>query len=94
MERAGDTLDDRVEYHTKEIARLRAQRERSATVVTSLREAISGVDNVLRQELDTADERPKKEADDSETVTRPRQTSKRSARTGSDRPTTTERAES
>jgi hypothetical protein len=51
--RADAELNARVESHEKEIARLRAQMQRSSTVITALREAIGSVDNVLRSTLDT-----------------------------------------
>ena len=56
LERAGEDLDARVEDHEKEITRLRAQRERSATVITSLREAVGSVDETLRRTRDTPEE--------------------------------------
>jgi septal ring factor EnvC (AmiA/AmiB activator) len=51
-ERAREELNSRVESHEKEIARLRAQMQRSGTVITSLRAAIESVDNVLRRTRD------------------------------------------
>src|SRR4051812_13532284 len=53
MERASDDVDTRVEAHEKEIARLRAQKQRSAVVITSLREALGSVDTVLRRTRDS-----------------------------------------
>jgi hypothetical protein len=52
-ERARDAVDTQTEYHEKEIARLRAQKERSGPVIASLREAIQAVDGVLRRVRDT-----------------------------------------
>jgi hypothetical protein len=53
MERARDDLDARIEAQEKEIARLRAQKERSNIVITSLREALGSVDHVLRRTRDS-----------------------------------------
>jgi len=53
MERASDDLDERVQAHEKEIARLRAQKQRSGLVVTSLRDAVGSVDAVLRRTRDS-----------------------------------------
>jgi ABC-type transporter Mla subunit MlaD len=53
MERARDDLDTRVEAHEKELARLRAQKERSNMVIESLRAAVASVDNVLRGTRDS-----------------------------------------
>jgi hypothetical protein len=94
LERAGADLDDRVDYHTKEIAHLRARKERSVTVITSLREAIGGVDNVLREERDTPSvkDRPKREADSEENAAKPRQPVRTpAARAASDHSTSAER---
>lgn len=52
LERADSELDARIESHEKEIVRLRSQKQRSETVVLSLREALTSVDNVLRQTRD------------------------------------------
>jgi C4-type Zn-finger protein len=67
MERAKAELDTRIEYHEKEIGRLRAQIERSGTVITSLQEAIKSVDNVLRR---TRDQQAKSEVERSTSETR------------------------
>jgi hypothetical protein len=56
-QRARTELDARIEYYEKEITHLRVQRERSATVIGSLREAIDIVDNVLYRARDTEVER-------------------------------------
>lgn len=53
LERADAELNARVEYHEKEIARLRTQMQRSSTVIMALQEAIGSVDNVLRRTRDT-----------------------------------------
>jgi septal ring factor EnvC (AmiA/AmiB activator) len=53
MERAKDDIEKRLEAHEKELARLRGQKERSAIVITSLREAIGAVDGVLHRTRDT-----------------------------------------
>jgi hypothetical protein len=53
MERAKDDLEARAEAYEKELARLRGQKERSAIVITSLREAIGAVDGVLRRTRDS-----------------------------------------
>lgn len=52
MERAKDELETRAEAYEKELARLRGQKERSAIVITSLREALGAVDGVLRRTRD------------------------------------------
>jgi hypothetical protein len=52
-ERASDDLDARIEFHEKEIARLRAQKERCSIVITAIGEAIGSVDKVLRRIRDT-----------------------------------------
>jgi hypothetical protein len=52
MERTRDDLGARVEAHEKELARLRAQKERSSIVITALREALGSVDHVLRRMRD------------------------------------------
>ena len=73
MERARDALDTRVETQEKELARLRAQKERSNVVITSLHEALASVDNVLRRTRDTDVQREQEQArrqrDDAEQVT-------------------------
>jgi hypothetical protein len=53
IERARAEIDARVEDHEKEIARLRAQMQRSGPIITSLSAAIESVDNVLRRTRDT-----------------------------------------
>jgi septal ring factor EnvC (AmiA/AmiB activator) len=62
MERARTELDVRLEHHEKEIARLRAQIQRSDTVLTALREAVGSVDNVLRRTRDSDAESEKGQA--------------------------------
>jgi len=57
--RAADGLDPQIEYHEKEIARLRAQKERSGPVIASLREALAAVDNVLRRTRDAEEQKEK-----------------------------------
>jgi ABC-type transporter Mla subunit MlaD len=57
LERARKELDTLLEYHEKEIARVRAQMQRGETVIGALREAIGTVDSVLRRNRDIDRER-------------------------------------
>jgi chromosome segregation ATPase len=76
MERARDELDNRIELQEKELTRLRAQKERSGTVITSLRESVGAVDNVLRRARD-ADEQSKGTLTEKQEAQRPKYKSKK-----------------
>ena len=89
LERAGADIDARLEDHENAMKRLRAQKERSAIVINSLREAIGGVDTVLRETRDAAarteSERPR---------TEPREQIEAKKTTGPEKPHSSERAKS
>jgi len=72
-ERAREELNSRVESHEKEIARLRAQMQRSGTVITSLRAAIGSVDNVLRRtrDVDVKSDSPRTHSEPQEQLQEP-----------------------
>jgi hypothetical protein len=94
MERARDDLDTRVEAHEKELARLRAQKERSNVVIASLREAIASVDNVLRGTRDSELHLEQEQEQARKRRDQPQQTKEELKRETHDKPQSHERAKS